>query len=113
MALLMLSSINYFHVLYGLNSPLVDIWCRIWYHHSMKKEKLLQKAINNPQNLRFAEFETLLGHYKFLMVNSTGSHFIYRNNEMAVTLPIQNTNGLAKIYQVRQFLEILRRNNAL
>jgi len=79
----------------------------------MKKEKLLHKALHSPQNLRFTEFETLLRHYGFELINSAGSHFIYRNDEMAVTLPIQNMNGLAKVYQIGQFLEILRRNNAL
>lgn len=79
----------------------------------MKKEKLLQKAINSPQNLRFTEFQTLIGHFEFDLINSEGSHFIYRNDDLAVTLPIQNINGKSKVYQVKQFLEILRRNNVI
>ncbi len=79
----------------------------------MKKEKLLSKALNSPQNLRFSEFKTLMGHFGFYLINSEGSHFVYRNDDMSISLPVQDMRGAAKGYQVRQFIDILRRNNAL
>jgi hypothetical protein len=92
---------------------MVDIRCQIWYVIDMREEKLLQKALNSPQNMRFSEFETLLKHFDFYLMNSGGGHFIYRNDEMLVSLPVQEKGGRAKTYQVEQFLEILRRNNAI
>lgn len=79
----------------------------------MKKEKLLQKAINSPQNIRFNEFTNLMGHFGFDQANSEGSHFIYRNDKLAMSLPVQDIKGMAKTYQVRQFLEILRRHDVI
>jgi len=91
--------------------PYIDSWCYIWYYWIVKKEKLLQKALNSPQNLRFSEFKTLLEHFEFYLMNSEGGHFVYRNDKIAVSLPIQNIKGMAKVYQIKQFLGILRRNN--
>lgn len=79
----------------------------------MKKEKLLSKALNCPQNLRFSEFKTLMGHFDFYLVNSEGSHFVFRNDEMSISIPVQNIKGSAKDYQVKQFIDILRRYHVI
>jgi len=79
----------------------------------MKIDKLLNKAINNPRNLRFSEFQNLLEHYGFVCTRKRGSHFVYSNDEYKKSLPIQENNGYAKVYQVGQFLEILEENDAI
>lgn len=71
-----------------------------------KKDKLLKKAKNNPQGLRFSEFETLLGLCDWIFDHQTGSHRIWYS-PTKVRLSIQPTkNGEAKTYQVRQFLSL-------
>jgi hypothetical protein len=68
--------------------------------------KLLEKAIKSPQNLKYKEFETLLGHNGYVKERQTGSHAMWR----AIGKPrmcIQNDRGKAKIYQVKEFLEAI------
>ena len=78
----------------------------------MKKEKLLEKAVNNPKNLRFSEFKKLLEWYGFEHVRTIGSHFFYKHSGFKKALPIEEKNGFAKEYQVKQFLRILEENYA-
>ena len=73
----------------------------------------MQKALSSPQNVRFSEFQKLLEHYGFQLKRSEGSHFIYKNSKFKKLLPIEEKNGLAKVYQVKQFLKILEENNVV
>ena len=79
----------------------------------MKKEKLLKKAMTAPQNIRFNEFRLLLEHYGFQYKNTKGSHLIYKHPEYKKMQTIQEKNGMAKPYQVKQFLAILEENNVI
>ncbi len=79
----------------------------------MKKDKLLQKAINNPGNIHFSEFEKLLKTHHFECIRSKGSHFHYYSAKYSRLLPVQEKNGMAKEYQVIQFLSILEENDAI
>lgn len=84
------------------------------YHFIVKREKLIRKAINNARNLRFSEFQTLIGYYGFQLRSrrGKGSHLIYKNREIGESIAIQPTReGKAKSYQVEEFLAILRRYN--
>jgi hypothetical protein len=70
------------------------------------KQKLLDKAKNNPKGLRFDEFETLLSLCDWIFDHQTGSHRIWYSTQKA-RLSIQpNKNGKAKAYQVQQFLNL-------
>lgn len=72
----------------------------------VKKEKLLEKAFNNPKGLSFKEFETLLKNCGWILDRQNGSHKIFYSED-GIRLPIQNRNGKAKEYQVRQFIKII------
>lgn len=67
----------------------------------MKKDKLLDKAVNNPSNLRFSDFQRLLKLFGFELVRIRGSHFHYYNEMWGKLLPIQERKGMAKEYQVQ------------
>lgn len=68
-----------------------------------KRNKLLDKAINNPKGLKFAEFRKLLSSCDWVQDRQSGSHQIwYSPNKQRIS--IQNRNGQAKEYQVKQFL---------
>lgn len=71
-----------------------------------KKEKLLEKARNNPNGLNFNEFETLLQMCGWTFDRQTGSHRVWYSPG-GERLPIQPKGSNAKGYQVRQFLRIL------
>lgn len=68
-----------------------------------RKEKLLAKARNNPNSLRFREFETLLSQCGWTFDHQTGSHRIWYSPQ-GYRLPIQPKGSQAKAYQVREFL---------
>ena len=68
-----------------------------------KQEKLLKHARNNPKGLSFDDFKTLLTRSQRTEDHQTGSHSIWYSPKRA-RLSIQNKNGMAKGYQVKQFL---------
>jgi len=74
------------------------------YSYTMtQREKLLNRAMNNPRGLSFGEFRTLLRQAGWICDQQKGSHQIWYSPERH-RLPIQETrNGKAKGYQVEQF----------
>lgn len=72
-----------------------------------KKEKLLEKALRNPGGLSFHDFQTLLRRCGWSFDHQTGSHQIwYSQRSFRISIQV-SSNGKAKGYQVRQFLEQL------
>jgi len=77
-----------------------------------RKEKLLEKARNNPSGLSFVDFVTLMKQSGWVLDHQTGSHQIWYANlgkNIAIThrISVQNRNNKAKGYQVKQFLSAL------
>jgi predicted RNA binding protein YcfA (HicA-like mRNA interferase family) len=70
-----------------------------------KKDKLLSKARNNPDGLRFEQFETLLQQCGWTFEHQKGSHRIWCSLK-GTCMPIQAKGANAKGYQVKQFLTI-------
>ena len=68
-----------------------------------KKEKLLDKALNNFDGLSFDDFCTLMKHRGWVLDHQKGSHQIWYSPK-SYRLSVQNRNGKAKGYQVKQFL---------
>ena len=79
----------------------------------MQSDKLLQKAINNPDGLKFSEFQNLLESQGFVCARIRGSYFAYCSDKYKRSLPIQDNNGKAKGYQVKQFLRVLEENHVI
>lgn len=77
----------------------------------MKLQKLLMKAINAPQNLRFAELITLAQAFGYVLDRVTGSHHILIHAEAERPLNVQDAKGKAKPYQVKQFLRDIEEFN--
>lgn len=72
-----------------------------------QSEKLLSKAIRNPNGLSFSEFQTLMTQCGWIKDRQRGSHQIWYSPD-GVRLSIQIRNGMAKGYQVRQFLSSIK-----
>ena len=73
----------------------------------MQNQKLLEKAINSPHNLRFAEAIKPAGAFGFKLDRVRGSHHILKCAGIPELLNFQNVGGKVKPYQIRQMLEIV------
>ena len=76
---------------------------------AMKKRKLLQKALTRPKNFRFSEMITLVEAFGFRLSRTSGSHHIFVHPAVAELLNLQEVRGLAKPYQIEQFLQLVER----
>ncbi|MCL2163531.1 MAG: type II toxin-antitoxin system HicA family toxin [Oscillospiraceae bacterium] len=75
----------------------------------MNKKKLLRQVYNNNKNVNFSDFIILVEAFGFILTRSDGSHFIYKNNEINEWINLQNKNGEAKPYQIKQFLSLIEK----
>lgn len=75
----------------------------------MKKRKLLQKILNNPQNVRFDEAVIVIESLGFTLSRISGGHHIFRHPQIKEIINLQNVGGQAKSYQIRQFLKLAER----
>ena len=72
-----------------------------------RREKLLEKAIESPSNMRFDELCALAEEYGFAPRGGKGSHRIFKR-EGVRPMSFQDDGGKAKAYQVKQLLDKLR-----
>jgi predicted RNA binding protein YcfA (HicA-like mRNA interferase family) len=81
----------------------------LWHNNGMgKKERLYARIINSQKNVRFQDFCTLLEYFGFVRVRVRGSHHLYQHPDIDELMNVQpKKDGLAKAYQVRQFLKLL------
>jgi len=77
----------------------------------MNKLKLLAKIQNDTINVRYNDFVALLHAYGFKCTRKNGSHEIFRNMCIHEIINIQNVNGKAKSYQIKQFLSLVEKYN--
>ena len=73
----------------------------------MNKKKLLAKALSGSKNISFTEFVTLVEAFGFRLSRINGSHHIFTHANVRELVNLQEVNGKAKSYQVRQFLELV------
>jgi predicted RNA binding protein YcfA (HicA-like mRNA interferase family) len=73
-----------------------------------KVDKLLEKARNNPQGLRFSDLCRLTKAFGFEWVHGEGSHRVYGRAGVRQVLVFQpRKDGQAKAYQVQQLLDLI------
>lgn len=71
-----------------------------------KIEKLLALAKRNPDGVSFRDFDALLSGFGFICDRQSGSHMMYIAPK-GQRISIQNRDGMAKGYQVRQALKLI------
>ena len=76
-----------------------------------KVKELLQKALRSPASLRFDEMVRLAEAFGFRRARQRGSHHIFVHPDVPQLVNLQDVNGVAKPYQVRQFLKLVERYN--
>jgi predicted RNA binding protein YcfA (HicA-like mRNA interferase family) len=69
-----------------------------------KREKLLARAMSNPKDLSFGEFQTLLGQAGWTFDHQKGSHQIWYSPTRYRLSTQEGRSGKAKGYQIEQFL---------
>lgn len=76
----------------------------------MKPRDLLERAARgNVTNIRFSDLQRLVLALGFHLVRSRGSHHIYSQAGVVELVDLQDRNGQAKPYQVRQVVELAER----
>jgi predicted RNA binding protein YcfA (HicA-like mRNA interferase family) len=76
-----------------------------------KKRKLIQKLLSGSKNIRFSEAQTAFEAFGFHLTRISGSHHIYTHPAVPELINLQNVNGKAKPYQIKQFFEIVELYN--
>jgi predicted RNA binding protein YcfA (HicA-like mRNA interferase family) len=71
---------------------------------------LLAKAQRNPAGLSFNEFQTLMSQCSWKEDHQRGSHSIWYSPKK-IRISVQNNKGMAKSYQVKQFLNYYQEEN--
>lgn len=77
----------------------------------MNKRKLLEKALAGSKNIRFDEMCTLVEAFGFRLSRIKGSHHIFIHPQVTELINLQNVDGKAKPYQIRQFLKLVEQYN--
>jgi len=81
-----------------------------------KKDKILKKAKDSPENLTFNELCSLAEHAGFKFRNQTGSHKIFKHptiKKMLNLQPDKNDKSKAKKYQIKQLVTYIEDFNLM
>ena len=73
----------------------------------VNRRRLLNKLLSGSKNIHFAEATACVEAFGFRLARVSGSHHIYRHPSVPELVNLQNVNGKAKPYQVKQFLQIV------
>ena len=77
----------------------------------MHARKTLRKALAGSRNIRFGEVVHLAEAFGFRLARVNGSHHIFVHPALPELLNLQEVNGKAKPYQVRQLARLVERYN--
>ena len=91
-----------------LPAKLYNVICGV---DNMNKRKFLSKLKNNQKNVRFGDFIVLIEAFGFEQIRVKGSHQIYERPDVFDMVNVQNDGGQAKPYQIRQFLNLIKKYN--
>jgi predicted RNA binding protein YcfA (HicA-like mRNA interferase family) len=77
----------------------------------MKKRKLFQQLIRNAKNVSFHDAVKIAEAFGFRLDRINGSHHIFVHPVIPELLNLQNVNGQAKPYQIKQMLRLVETHN--
>ncbi|MSU77751.1 MAG: addiction module toxin, HicA family [Gemmataceae bacterium] len=73
----------------------------------MNKKKLFKKILSGSSNIRFDDLVAVVEAFGFRLSRVNGSHHIFAHLSIPKLLNLQEKQGKAKPYQIRQFLVLL------
>lgn len=79
----------------------------------VRKHKLYQRIVNNPQNIKFDQLISVVEAFGFVLDRIKGSHHTYKHPDVTERFLLlqPDKNGEAKPYQIRQFLSLIEEYN--
>ena len=75
----------------------------------MSKKKLLKKLLSGSKNVSFSEIKSCTQAFGFILDRINGSHHIFIHPDIPELINLQNVNGKAKPYQIKQLLKIIEK----
>lgn len=75
----------------------------------MNRRKLLQSILQNRNNVRFQDMVSLILAFGFRLDRTNGSHNIFVHDTVTEIVNLQNVQGEAKPYQIKQFLTLVEK----
>ncbi len=75
----------------------------------MKPRKILARILAGSKDIRFSEMIALAEAFGFCLSRVSGSHHIFVHPDVRELVNLQDVNGKAKPYQIRQFLQLVER----
>ena len=93
----------------GINCPVTSKTSSL--ANMTAKRKLFKRILASANNVRFGELTTIANAFGFRLVRVSGSHHIFSHRDVPGMLNLQDVDGKAKPYQVKQFLDFIERNN--
>jgi hypothetical protein len=76
-----------------------------------KPQKILDRILAGSKNIAFKDMVSLVEAFDFSLNRINGSHHIFQHPVLDEQLNLQNKDGQAKLYQVRQFLRLVEGYN--
>ena len=77
----------------------------------MKRRRLLRRLLASPRNVAFTDLQNLMEGFGFRLARVRGSHHVFSHPDIPELINIQEVDGRAKPYQVRQFLKLVERHD--
>ncbi|MCL2425295.1 MAG: type II toxin-antitoxin system HicA family toxin [Oscillospiraceae bacterium] len=77
----------------------------------MNKRKLYSKIVQSQKNVRYLDLVLIVEAFGFCCSRQEGSHRIYKRDGIQEFINLQNDNGKAKPYQIKQFLALVDKHN--
>ena len=78
----------------------------------MNRKKLLRKLASGAlTNVAFRDMVNLVEGFSFVLQRTRGSHHIYSHPDIPELVNLQEVQGQAKPYQIRQFLKLVEEYN--
>lgn len=78
----------------------------------MNRQRLLRRLLlGHAANVSFNDFRRLVESFGFEEARVSGSHHIFGHPQIPQQLNLQDVDGQAKPYQIRQFLRLIERHN--
>ncbi len=77
----------------------------------MKKRKLFKKILSRSDNVRFGDFVAVVETFGFRLARVNDSHHIFKRDGIPEVLNLQEREGKAIPYQIRQFLALMEEYN--
>ncbi|MCX6843815.1 MAG: type II toxin-antitoxin system HicA family toxin [candidate division WOR-3 bacterium] len=76
-----------------------------------RRRFLARLASGAVRNVGFDDFTGLVRAFGFALARKSGSHHIYTRPDIPQLVNLQDVNGQAKPYQIRQFLRLVEKYN--